>query len=247
MFILYRTSVVQPRFFVRTKSLETQHPFMSTLTGLSLNRCIFTKGIPRMTQIRWACRIAMLETGLPPWKKTSWLRSERWWRNERQRPSWLEGDGFRFVRMQIYLLVCFFLVGFWFLKMVMGVLQRCMWQCMYVILVHDLDNLIVWKYGSTRLLMTSESITLLHSVFKWNSTLPRIVLSSFRVNKFADSKDLNVVHKPLGRRWREWRPVPSQELRRPSVGNDGGSWCVKFEARQFWNSPWAFVVKWTCR
>lgn len=51
----------------------------------------------------------------------------------------------------------------------------------YVILVHDLDNLIVWKYASTRLSMTSESITLVYSVFKWNSTLPRIVLSSFRV------------------------------------------------------------------
>lgn len=46
MFILYRTSVVQPCFFVRMTSLETQHPFMSTLTDL--DRCIFTKGIPRM-------------------------------------------------------------------------------------------------------------------------------------------------------------------------------------------------------
>lgn len=68
----------------------------------------------------------------------------------------MEGDGFRFVRMQIYLLVCFF--G-WVL-----ILENShrgftkVYVYVHVILVHDLDNLIVWKYGSTRLSMTSESI-----------------------------------------------------------------------------------------
>ena len=170
-------------FFCQNEILETQHPFMQR-----------SPYPPRFDRAR---RIAMLETGLPPWKNSSWLRSERWSRNERQRPfgvklgqlGW-EGDGEMNVRMQICFLGCVRVMEF---------------MKVYVILVHDLDNLIVWKYGSTRFSMTSESIT--NYVFKWNSTLPRIVLLSFSVMSWFQRFHVMWSINPLARRWLESGPV----------------------------------------
>ena len=133
------------------KSLETQHPFMLTLTGLTVE-------LHKVSHVDSQIRDS---AGSPCWrlgfllgkKQVGWeAKDDGETKGGGLDSSWFGWKGMdRFVRMQIE--------GVFWKVLILENGHRVLLRCMYVILVQDLDNLIVWKYGSTRLSMTSESIT----------------------------------------------------------------------------------------